>query len=191
MKVFNIILIITTLAVLFIATLWDINLLNYSQPIAHTNFNEIELSDFRGLNRPYHSLHGSSRFAFISTDIQIKYEDDQICILSRFHPSRSYVYNKNMISRPLLTHELYHFHITEYITRLFRKELTSINYKPSKKEVKNILHVYLDQENQLQTQYDDETYHSYVLGKQQEWQLKIDNLLLITKQYENEVVYFK
>ncbi|MBT5531003.1 MAG: hypothetical protein HOK35_17755, partial [Cytophagia bacterium] len=125
------------------------------------------------------------------TDIQIKYEDDQICILSRFHPSRSYVYNKNMISRPLLTHELYHFHITEYITRLFRKELTSLDYMPAKREVKSILHLYLDQENQLQTQYDDETYHSYVLGKQQEWQLKIDSLLLITKQYENEVVYFK
>jgi len=190
-KIIDKILIITSIIAILVTSAWDFNYLQYSKPISHKDWNSITLHDFKGLKMPKDNLHGETKFAFVSTSIKIKKCKNEITIESFFHPCRSYVYNRRLFSKGLLTHEMYHFHITEYCTRLMKKEIDDyneheINYNLSK--VKKHFIVY---EQSLQSKYDDETYHSYVHGKQLEWQKKIDSLLTSVEDYSNPVLSLK
>lgn len=186
----RVIIIFSTIGIL-ITILWDFNYVKYKPPIQHKDWERIALNDFRGLNRPHITLYGESKFAFVSTSIRARKSKDKIIIESLFHPCRSYVYNRRLFSKGLLTHEMYHFHITEYCARLFRKDVLEfdefgIDYNLSK--LKRQVLVY---ERSLQEQYDDETYHSYVHGKQLEWQEKVDSLLKSLDEYSNTIISLK
>ena len=181
-------LILISILVILITTMWDFNYLQYSKPIPHKEWESISLSDFKGLKMPKRSLDGEAKFASVSTSIKVKRHGNEIAIESFFHPCRSYVYNRRLFADGLLTHEMYHFHITEYCTRLMKKEINEYNeygidYKLSK--VKRHFRVY---EHSLQVKYDDETYHSYVYGMQLKWQEKIDSLLTSVEEYSNPII---
>ena len=47
------------------------------------------------------------------------------------------------------------------------------------------------EEHKMQYEYDDETYHGYILEKQVEWQNKIDSSLLSLKNYSETVISLK
>jgi hypothetical protein len=173
---------------IFVTLLWDFNYLRYKPPIEHKDWKSITLNDFRGLKRPLETLDGESKFAFVSTNVRVIKRKDKIEIKTYFYPCRSYVYNRKLYANGLLTHEIYHFHIAEYCARLIRKSVQDRidNYESMNlSEIKNNI---LILENELQYQYDDETYHSYVLGKQIEWQDKIDSSLKSLENYSNTVL---
>ncbi|WP_294737104.1 hypothetical protein [uncultured Flavobacterium sp.] len=138
------------------------------------------------MNRINNTLDGSNEFAFINTEIKF-IGDDYPYVKTFFHPSRSYVYddNKNLIgNRKLLTHELYHFHITEYIARKMRKEITKIKNNKEEVNISKLMEFYKEEENKMQKRYDEETYHSYYIGEQLKWQKNIDSLLNTLKKYK-------
>lgn len=187
-RLFDRFLILISVIGILITTLWDFNYLRYSKSITHKDWSDISLNDFKGLKMPKDNLDGEAKFAFVSTSIKVRRHNNVISVESFFHPCRSYVFNRKLFSDGLLTHEMYHFHITEYCARLMKKEITDyheygINYNLLK--VKRHFMVY---EQSLQAQYDDETYHSYVHGKQLEWQEKIDSLLTSIEDYSNPII---
>lgn len=181
----NKIIIILSIVALFIAMLWDINLLEYEFPIPHENYKKITFDNFTGLNKPGNTLYGQKEFAFISTELRTEKQENKYRVDVLFHPARSYVYKKNIRGKELLTHELYHFHITEYCGRLLRQTIASSKNKINLSELET---KYLEIENQMQKQYDYETYHSYVLGEQNRWQAYIDSCLESLKDYESPII---
>lgn len=184
------ILIVSIIAIL-IAVLWDFNYLRYKAPIPHNQWESITLNDFRGLNKPFDNLYGESEFAFVSTSIRVRKSSKEIEIETLFHPCRSYVYNRKLFANYLLTHEMYHFHITEYCAREMRKEVQDLVESGNKIKLKEIKNRILLLEQKLQYQYDDETYHSYVHSKQIEWQNKIDSSLVSLEKYSNSIISLK
>jgi hypothetical protein len=159
------------------ATLFEINLLRYRSPMVFSDIDSITLRDFTGFCPPTYTLDGDSEFAFITTSIEFCISDSQVEVNALFHPSRSYVFNENIPDRLLLTHELYHFRITELAARNVRKELSMLKKTPTKSEIQQIINDQQIQEHEMQAQYDDESYHGYILKNQKGWQTKVDSLL--------------
>lgn len=188
----NFIIIIIALAVLSVTSLFDNNYLAYSSPIPYSQWQKISFTDFKGLKKPEQTLYGNSEFAFIKTSRTIDLlQDDKLAVTTYFYPSRSYVYDQDIRSNDLLRHELYHLHITEYCSRLFRKDISVYNYKDACGLLSMYKEKYARLENTLQAQYDDDSYHSYVLSEQKRWENRIDSSLQSLKDFSDSVVYLK
>ena len=109
---------------LSIAILFDVNYLNYGSPMSYSQWQKINFYDFRALKKPGMTLNGVAEFAYIKTNRKIHYYNNgNIEITTYFHPARSYVFASDIRNPDLLNHELYHFHISEYCTRLLRKKI--------------------------------------------------------------------
>jgi len=93
------------------------NYLNYEKPLTFDKYNQITFENFRGLEFFKKSLYGSERFAYVVTSIDSEIDNNSVTVQSLFYPSRSFVYKKNTNSKELLTHEKYHFKITELFAR--------------------------------------------------------------------------
>jgi hypothetical protein len=177
---------------LFGAILFDINFLNYHKPIPYSKWETISFYDFVGVKSPFHKLEGSNKFAFIKTSRQIHYlASETVEIITIFHPSRSYVFAEDIRDNALLRHELYHFHIAEYYTRLLRQEIAEDRIPMTKSRIASLCKKYDKLENELQAKYDDESYHSYVLQEQKKWEMLIDQQLAALKGFSQSVVHFK
>jgi hypothetical protein len=174
----NLILLAFSFAFVAMAGSFHINYLDYEKPIAYSNWKTITWSNFRGNNTPYRTLKGHREFGFIETDIVIDEADDSLYITSYFYPSRSYVFNKRIIDRPFLKHELLHFHITEYHARLLRQQIIDGYKSNAPGDVGELLDDINTDQGIMQQQYDEETDHGLLVGKQKKWQLRIDSLLL-------------
>lgn len=190
-KVTDRIIVFLSVTAILISILFDFNYLQYKAPIAHKDWGAISLSDFRGFKRPYMTLYGESKFAFVSTSIDTKESRNYIKIETLFHPARSYVFNRDLFSERLLKHEIYHFHITEYYARLLRKEVKEKVEKGQTIKLDEMKKRIVSQEQKLQLQYDDETYHSYVHGKQINWQNRIDSILLDLENHSDTIIPLK
>lgn len=175
------------LAVIF--TLRKVNFLDYQAPVPYERINEITFENFRGLEFFQKSLYGNKAFAYIFTSIDYEYNKDSLKIEAFFHPSRSYVYNKKAYSIDLLKHEMYHFKITELHARMAKKEI--LEMQPNKEDIEIIIDKIKEKEDVFQREYDDETFHSYVLGKQKKYEILIDSLLLLHKAYNKPNIYIK
>lgn len=182
---------IVALSLAVYSAMLHINFFEYAEPIEHAKSSEISLQDFKGLKVPGQSLDGVKEFGFIVTSIDLEKGNNSIILKALFHPSRSYIYNENLADKFLLSHEIYHFHITEYCARLARREISNTNDMPSSTELEKILQEHKELENQLQKQYDNESYHSYILKKQKEWEVKIDSLLLTVSSFKDTKIFFK
>ena len=175
-------LIILVLAIIGIGVLSHTNYLDYEKPIPYSQYDRISFKNFRGLELFKKKFLNSKYFAYVVTSIDL--EEDTNSVVAYFHPSRSFVYNKKSLSKDLLTHELYHFKITEVFARKTRKEIIE-NKISSFDEREEILNQNLIEEQKFQELYDYETYHSYVFSKQREFEKRIDSLLLSLKKYKN------
>ena len=83
----------------------------------------------------------------------------------------------------LLNHEQHHFDLTYIHTQRFIQKLRAANFTMKNYE-KLIGEIYKDTEKELyeeQTKYDDETHHSVIKEKQEEWNKKIDEELAALK----------
>ena len=176
------------LAVFF--TLRKVNFLDYQAPVPYERINEITFENFRGLEFFQKSLYGNEAFAYIFTSIEHEYDGDSLKLEAFFHPSRSYVYNKKAYSKDLLKHEMYHFKITELHARMAKKEILEMQ-QPTKEDIETSVEKIKEEEELFQRKYDDETFHSYVLGKQKKYEILIDSLLLLHKAYTKPNIYIK
>lgn len=171
-------------------TLIKINFLDYQAPVPYERINEVTFENFRGLEFFQKSLYGNKAFAYIFTSIDYEYNNDSLKIEAFFHPSRSYVYNKKTYSNDLLKHEMYHFKITELHARMAKMAILKIQ-QPTKEDIETIIDKIKEKEDVFQREYDDETFHSYVLGKQKKYEILIDSLLLLHKAYTKPNIYIK
>lgn len=183
-------IVISVLLLLLVAfySLTQINFLDYKSPKKYDEIEEITFNDFKGLEFFQKSLYGNKHFAYIKTSINYEIEDDSIRVESFFHPSSSYIYNKNAFSKELLTHELYHFKITELYVRLIKKKISE-SKKIDKTEVENLINQLKIKERKFQFKYDEDTFHSYVLSEQKRYQRNIDSLLNLNSNFKNPKVY--
>ncbi len=189
---FNLILLACSLLLLSTAIIFEINYLNYGSPVSYSRWKTITFYDFKGFKKPSETFYGNKEFAFIRTNREGHFiNDTTIELISYFHPSRSYVFEQHMRNPGLLTHELYHFHITEYCTRLLRKEILDHNRPVSRSKLDELCKKYEAVERDMQIMYDDESYHSYVLKEQIRWEHYIDNALAQLNPYREPVLYLK
>lgn len=104
------------------------NYLNYEAPIPYKEIDKITFKNFRGLEFFRKELNGNHRFAYVVTTIENDINQNGVYVEAFFHPSRSFVYNKNSYSKELLRHELYHFKITELFARKIKKRYQKWKY---------------------------------------------------------------
>jgi hypothetical protein len=186
---FAILFISPAVALLLASILYDVNYFDYEKPIPYAQMSTIKFHDFKALKKPGVTLYGVAEFAYIKTNRKIHYlNDGNVEVTTCFHPSRSYVFAQDIRNIDLLTHELYHFHISEYCSRLLRKEIFEKGNKITRKGIKNLNKKYYRLEDAMQDNYDEDTYHSYVLQKQKGWEEKVDNLLLSLEDFSNPIV---
>jgi len=187
---FIIILILPSLILLAAAILFDINYINYKPPIPYSEWPKINFYDFRALKKPGVTLSGVKEFAYIKTNRIIYYlNNGDVEIITYFHPSRSYVFAQDIRSADLLKHELYHFHISEYYSRLLRKEVFNQRNRLTKSEMEDLRRKYYLLENKEQDEYDENSYHSYVMKEQRKWEIKIDSMLQSLEEFSKPVVH--
>jgi len=191
LKILKISFIVLTPIVLIIITLNHTNYLNYSKPISYEKFNRITFKDFKGLEFFEKTHNGYEEFAYIVTTISYEVNNDNVVIVkSLFHPSRSFVYNRNSENKELLTHELYHFKITELYARKAREKIAGLSVTSNKK-INVIKDKIWNNERQFQKQYDYDTYHSYVYSEQKRYEKDIDSLLSLFDDYKNPKINVK
>jgi hypothetical protein len=171
-----------------LAIVYDVNFVNYKAPMEYKNWQQINWSDFRAINRPNHTLYGSQNFAFICSNIDVSQSSEQAIVITLFHPSRSYTFSEESAGQDLLQHELYHLHITEYVAREIRREFSMLKSEAANTE---FINAYLQRARYLQSTYDEETSHGLLLGKQRKWQKKIDSCLLSLENYTEPVIRLK
>lgn len=181
-------IILTPLLLCFLA-LMHTNYLDYEKPMTYDKYDEITFKNFRGLEFFKKSFYGNERFAYVVTSIESEIGDKAVIIKSLFHPSRSFVYNKNTNSRELLTHEKYHIKITELFTRKIKKEISTLK-KFDKDQIEKIIENNKLEEREFQSEYDYNTFHSYVLSEQKRYENKIDSLLNSLTKYKKPKIDF-
>jgi len=187
---FDFIIVFISLFIIGYVALYDVNYLDYEKPIPYSNWKSITWNDFKALKHPNETLHGDEKFAFINSKICLTFiSDSSIEVITRFYPCRSYVFNKKVADQNLLNHELGHLHLTEYCARLLRKDISELPKNADNKEtIKELENKYNQEEQEFQAKYDDETFHSYVLFKQKEWESNVSKWIDSLKLYENPYV---
>jgi len=189
---FTIFFLAAGIILLSVAIVFDINYFNYKRPIPYSQFRKISFYDFKAFKRPDITLNGFKEFAYIKTNRRIHYlNNGNVEITTYFHPSRSYVFAQNIRDLDLLTHELYHFHISEYYTRLLRKEILGNPKNISDNMIIRLNKKYYEFENEMQLNYDEDTYHSYVMQEQKKWEIKIDSLLQSLESFSNPLIHIR
>ena len=165
------------------------NFLDYEKPLTFDKYNQITFENFRGLEFFKRSLYGNERFAYVVTSIESEVYENYAMVQALFYPSRSFVYKKNTNSKELLSHEKYHFKITELFTRKAKEKISKLN-RFEKKEVEGILKEAQNEEREFQIKYDYDTFHSYVLSEQKKYEREIDSLLNLLSDFKEPKIYF-
>ena len=170
-------------SVLVVAILSHTNYLNYEKPIVYDDYDKITFENFRGLEFFKKSLYGNERFAYVVTTIDTDISEEHVTVKSLFHPSKSFVYNNKINSEELLSHEKYHFKITELFARKAKERIAKIN-NFSKEKVEAVISNIINEENEYQKMYDYDTFHSYVYNEQKRYEKEVDSLLNLLKDYK-------
>lgn len=164
-----------------------VNFLDYEKPIPYKDFKRISFKNFRGLEFFKKEFKGSEYFAYVVTTIEYDVENDSLYVEAFFHPSKSFVHNKNTNSNSLLTHELYHFKITEYFARKIKSEVSNLK-EANEENINKIIENNLVEENEFQKKYDSDTYHSYVNFEQIKYEKKTDSLLYLLNNFKTSKI---
>lgn len=177
------------LTAIFIAVLSHTNFLNYEKPLTFDKYDQITFQNFRGLEFFKKSLYGNEKFAYVVTSINSEIHDDYVIIKSLFHPSRSFVYDQHTNSNDLLTHEKYHFKITELFARKAKSRISNLN-SFDKDKIKEIIKNIKTEEIVFQKKYDYTTFHSYVYNEQKKYEKEIDSLLNLLNEFKKTKIKF-
>ena len=125
-------------------------------------------------------------------DIQMAVSMDSVIVgvYTFFDPSSSWK-RKKKLSKELLKHEQLHFDITEYHSRMMRKELLNTVFKKPQtvgKIIQKLFNQRIKKWKKMQDAYDNETKHSTVVEKQLAWEEDVKNLLAETEAYAEPIV---
>ncbi|MEW7292619.1 hypothetical protein [Aquimarina sp. 2304DJ70-9] len=159
------------------------NYFNYEKPITYDEVDRITFENFRGVEFFKKSLYGNEHFAYVVTTIESEIEGNEVTVQSYFHPSRSFVYNSHSNSKELLSHEIYHFKITELYARKAKQRLSRLETNDSN-IIKEIIDKTWIEERDYQKKYDYDTFHSYVFSEQKKYEKVVDSLLNLLSKYE-------
>ncbi|TRZ43991.1 hypothetical protein [Robertkochia solimangrovi] len=181
-------MIIVPLLIAF-ALLIRVNYLNYERPMTFDKYDQITFENFRGLEFFRKSLYGNERFAYVVTTIETDISNDGVTIESLFHPSRSFVYKRNIFSEDLLSHEKYHIKITELFTRKAKKKIAKLD-RYDKERIEMIIDDMYADVHDYQKEYDYNTFHSYVWSEQKRYEKEIDSLLNLLAEYKKPKIQF-
>lgn len=124
--------------------------------------------------------------AEILSDIKIKgnFKDTDFEVYAYMNPNNSNRV-KDSLNDQLLIHEKYHFHITEYHARLFRKEIISKGvHKLTEDKTASLYEHFIGLNNKMQDEYDTESDHNVKTDDQRFWEMKIDDFLRQTEIYK-------
>lgn len=182
-------IILTPFAIGF-AALMHTNFLDYEKPLSYDKIDEITFENFRGLEFFKKSLYGNKQFAYVVVTIESQIDEEQVMVKSLFHPSRSFVYNSHSTSKELLSHELYHFKITELFARKAKFTISALK-NPEKNKIKDIISQKNIEEREFQHQYDYDTFHSYVFSEQKKYERNIDSLLNLLIEFKEPTIKIK
>jgi len=191
-KLYSVLKITTILFVIvlsFFLSLSHTNFLNYEGRLEYNKIDQITFKNFRGLNLFKETFYGKKEFAYIVTKIDYEFDGDNVSIQSYFYPSRSFVYNRKTLNPQLLTHELYHFKITELYARKAKRRMVE-NKVNTQSEIRKIINQIRLEERLFQKEYDFETFHSYVYSEQKKYENNIDSLLNLHLDYKNPKLKF-
>lgn len=181
-------LILLVLGTIAIAVLSHTNFLDYEKPIPYKDIDSITFKNFRGLELFKKELYGSKHFAYVVTSIDSEIDGNSVSIESYFYPSRSFVYDKKLAGNHLLSHEIYHFKITELFARKSKQKIVELDKSKSEKiedfEIEQIINEFKKEERIFQTNYDNDTFHSYVFSQQKKYERHIDSLLYLLDKFK-------
>jgi hypothetical protein len=142
-------------------------------PTTIKRWSKISWDDFQGIPKPF-----STYEAAISSSIYLEYDSikGRYVAYAGQNNIRSWAKRSKDEQNYGLRHEQYHFNITEVHARTLDKYI--------KENPQGTLESYLLQRDliniglrRMQNQYDDETNHSLLYGRQQYWEFKIDSML--------------
>ena len=90
----------------------------------------------------------------------------------------------------ILSHEQYHFNISEYWCRKLRKEISTSHFssKNFRDKIEDIRKDNWAKCTAMQQEYDLDTKHSVVKAEQKQWEAKIDQLLKSMEDYDSPAV---
>lgn len=177
------------LAMMLVAALFEVNYLNYASPISWSEKGKITFADFRGIKRPGYDPFRGHGLATVHSDIQLQVlSQEEVEVVARFHPSRSFASNRKWFDPYLLEHEMLHFQITEYHARLLRERISRQGSPLYPAWLHTQKELILIREKDMQRRYDRETDHSTRTGPQKTWQERMDSLLLDLDAYAPERV---
>ncbi|MCX2745329.1 hypothetical protein OO013_15735 [Mangrovivirga sp. M17] len=165
------------------------NFLNYEKPLTFDKYDQITFENFRGLEFFKKSLYGNERFAYVVTSIESKFDGNSVTVKCLFHPSRSFVYKKNINSKELLTHEKYHIKITELFVRKAKERISELQ-RFDENKIEGIIRQTMREERKFQKDYDFNTFHSYVLSEQKRYEREVDSLLNLLIEYRKPKIEF-
>jgi hypothetical protein len=129
---------------------------------------------------------GSGAAASTTTHLGIEYNINSngfsYKIASHFSKTTSWGLHKTDY---ILSHEQGHFDIAEFFARKLYKQMAAyqFNKKTYQQDLNKIYQDVLDEKEEIQNQYDDETNHSINKEKQAEWLKKIEKMLKELKDY--------
>lgn len=123
----------------------------------------------------------ASTTTYLSIEYNITSSSFGYKIKSRFSKTRSWGLHK---TDHILSHEQGHFDIAEVFARKLNKLMSEykFDWKTYRQDLKKIYQDVLDEKEEMQNEYDQETNHSINKEKQEEWLKKIKKVL---KEYEN------
>jgi len=135
------------------------------------------------------TLTHSDRAALTNSGIRLDFNQTSqhsitINVFSAMDRDKSWV-DRNKKSDYILSHEQYHFNITEYWARKLKKDLSAEHFttKNLKEKVSSISKDNIAQLHDMQDEYDHDTKHSEIEPEQKRWEKKVDDLLKSVEQY--------
>lgn len=140
-------------------------------------------SDFTELNE---IESGFDAFVYSQILYPYRISENDSRVYAYMDPNQSGRLQDSLSDDQLLIHEQYHFNITEYYARLFRKAIVNTgkeDLSPSK--LKSLSRKFNRQLDSLQFVYDSISDHNVDTEKQRLWELKVDALLRQTEYYSN------
>tara|TARA_R110002072_G_scaffold302685_1_gene487312 strand:- start:182 stop:1147 length:966 start_codon:yes stop_codon:yes gene_type:complete len=152
---------------------------NFNAPVTMHRWRQLDWDDFQGFVKPF-----TGWGAGISSDVFIEFDSVQkkFSAYAAMNNQSSWKRIEVMESKYTLSHEQYHFNITEYHARKLNQQIKNKNLN-NESEVNSELYVLRSELRKMQVKYDTESDHSLKRAFQRMWEYKIDSMLNETEDY--------
>lgn len=148
---------------------------NFNANVSFIRWRQLQWTDFKGFVKPF-----TGWYAGITSNMFLEYDSATNSYTSYAAMSDQGSWTKAEPDKSVyeLTHEQYHFNISELHARMMNA-YTADNTGKSKEEYLEKFRVLRQALDHMQDDYDDETDHSLKQDIQKRWEYKIDSMLLV------------